>query len=338
MTKFYRLLLIFFLIVEGVQAQQKPQYTQYILNNYIINPAITGIESYIDVKAAYRQQWTGLQNAPETSYFTAHMPLGNKNDWGSPTSFGMVGENPLGKSYKQDYQASEPHHGIGIVAVVDKTGPLSNTTFDVTYAYHIGLAPKLNLALGVGLGVSKLSLNTNDITLENPIDPAIANSGTINRLKPDVNAGVWLYSAEFFAGVSVQQLIPQTISFSDNAGYNLGKTVPHIFATTGYRFWLSDDITVIPSVMFKYVKPAPLGIDVSTKIAFRDKFWIGGAYRKDDSFSGLLGFNLGSLFNVGYSYDFTTSALNTVSRGTHEIVLGLMLNNHYKVTCPQKLW
>lgn len=338
MTKFFRLLFIFFLIGEGVQAQQKPQYTQYILNNYIINPAITGIESYIDVKAAYRQQWTGLQNAPETSYFTAHMPLGNKDDWGSPTSFGMVGENPLGRSYKQDYQASSPHHGIGIVAVVDKTGPLSNTTFDVTYAYHIGLAPKLNLALGVGLGVSKVSLNTNDITLENPIDPAIANSGTLNRLKPDINAGFWLYSAEFFAGVSVQQLLPQTLSFSDNASYNLGKTVPHVFATTGYRFWLSDDITVIPSIMFKYVKPAPMGIDISTKIAFRDKVWIGGAYRKGDSFSGLLGFNIGSLFNVGYSYDFTTSALNTVSRGTHEIVLGLMLNNHYKVTCPQKLW
>lgn len=318
--------------------QQKPQYTQYILNNYIINPALTGIESYIDLKAATRQQWTGLQNAPKTSYLTAHMPIGKSNDWGSSTSFSMVGENPLGRSFKDDYQASEPHHGIGINAVVDETGPLSNTTFNLSYAYHIGLAPKLNLSVGVAAGVSRVSLNTADITLENPNDQAIANSGTINRLKPDVNLGIWLYSVDFFAGASVQQLLPQTLSFSDNSSYNTGKTIPHLFVTAGYRFWLSDDITIVPSIMVKSVNPAPLSLDFNTKISFRDKIWIGGAYRKDDSFSGLVGFNVGSLFNLGYSYDFTTSALNTVSRGSHEIVLGLLLNNRYQVTCPQRLW
>ncbi len=338
MRHFLKFLVISFCFLSTANAQQKPQYTQYILNNYIINPAITGIENYIDVKAAYRQQWTGLQNAPQTSYLTAHMPLGKTDDWQSSTSFNMVGENPLGRSYKEDYQASKSHHGIGLVAVVDKTGPLSNATFDFTYAYHLGLAPRLNLAMGVGLGVSKISLNTADLTLENPIDDAIANSGTINRIKPDVNAGLWLYSAEFFAGVSVQQLLPQTLSFSDNQSYDTGKTVPHLFATTGYRFWLNDDLTLIPSVMFKYVNPVPLGIDFNAKLTFRDKIWIGGSYRKDDSFSGMVGFNVGALFNVGYAYDFTTSALNSVSRGTHEIVLGLLLHNHYQVTCPQKLW
>lgn len=324
--------------LSGAFAQQKPQYTQYILNNYIINPALSGIESYIDLKAANRQQWVGLQNAPKTSYLSAHMPIGKSNDWGSSTSYGMVGENPLGRSFKDDYQASDPHHGIGLIAVVDETGPLSNTTFNLTYAYHLGLAPKLNLSVGVGAGFSQISLNTAELTLENPNDQAIANSGTINRLKPDVNLGIWLYSVDFFVGASVQQLLPQTLSFSDNSSYNTGKTVPHLFATAGYRFWLSDDITIIPSIMVKSVNPVPLSLDLNTKISFRDKIWIGGAYRKDDSFSGLVGFNIGSLFNLGYAYDFTTSALNTVSRGSHEVILGLLLNNRYQVTCPQRLW
>jgi type IX secretion system PorP/SprF family membrane protein len=338
MRKLVAISVFIFIAVQNIFGQQKPQYTQYILNNYIINPAITGIESYIDIKAATRQQWTGLQNAPQTSYLTAHMPLGKSDYGGDATSYGMVGDNPLGRSYKSDYEASKPHHGIGLVAVVDKTGPLSNNTIDVTYAYHIGLAPRLNLAVGVGAGISKVTLNTNDITLENPNDAAIANSGTINRIKPDLNVGIWLYSAEFFFGASVQQVLPQTLSFSSQSTYNTGKTVPHTFITAGYRFWLSDDVTIIPSVMIKYVNPVPVGIDFNTKVSFRDKFWIGGAYRKDDSYSGMLGFNLGSLFSVGYAYDFTQSALNTVSRGSHEIVLGLMLNNHYRVTCPQKLW
>ncbi|MBK0381918.1 type IX secretion system membrane protein PorP/SprF [Pedobacter sp. SD-b] len=338
MRRLIFILFVLFGVLKSSLAQQKPQYTQYILNNFIINPAISGIENYIDVKAATRQQWAGLENAPQTSYLTAHMPLGNTNDWGSATSYGMVGDNPLGRSYKSDYEASKSHSGIGLIAVVDKTGPLSNNSFNLTYAYHIGLAPRLNLAVGVGAGISKVTLNTNDITLENPNDAAIANSGNINRIKPDLNVGIWLYSAEFFFGASVQQILPQTLSFSDQSSYNQGKTVPHSFFTAGYRFWLSDDVTVIPSIMVKYVNPVPLGIDFNTKVAFRDKFWVGGAYRKDDSYSGMVGFNLGSLINVGYAYDFTQSALNTVSRGSHEIVIGLTLNNHYKVTCPQKLW
>lgn len=318
-----------------LKAQQKPQYTQYILNNYIVNPAITGIENYIDVKAATRNQWIGLENAPKTSYFTAHMPLGNTNDWGGATSFGMSGDNPLGVSYKSDYQASDPHHGIGIVAVNDKTGALSNTTLNITYAYHIGLAPRLNLSAGIGVGINKFSLNTNEITLENTADAAIAQNASISRTKPDVNVGVWLYSAEYFFGISAQQIVTQDIAFSENVQNSFGKTVPHFFATTGYRFWLSDDVTVIPSIMMKYVSSAPFSYDLNTKVAFRNKIWMGGAYRKNDSFSAMLGFNLASLLNLGYAYDFTTSGLNTVSNGSHEIVLGLTLNNRYKVTCPR---
>nr|WP_294899004.1 type IX secretion system membrane protein PorP/SprF [uncultured Pedobacter sp.] len=335
MKKFLSFVFLLFALLPVALAQQKPQYTQYILNNYIINPALSGIESYIDVKAATRQQWVGLENAPKTNYFTINMPLGNTDDWGGPTSSDMVGENPLGKSYKSDYMASAPHHGIGLTVVSDKTGPLSNTTVDFTYAYHLGLAPRLNLAVGIGLGASRVSLNTSDIKLEDPNDVAIQNSGTANTIKPDVNFGVWLYSASYFVGASVQQLIPQTIDFSDSSNPNAGKTVPHTFVTAGYRFWLSDDITVIPSVMFKYVKPTPLSVDLNAKVAFRNKIWIGGTYRKSDAVAAMLGFNISSLLNVGYAYDFTTSELNTVSRGSHEIVIGFTLNNHYKVTCPK---
>ncbi|HET8829258.1 MAG TPA: type IX secretion system membrane protein PorP/SprF [Pelobium sp.] len=335
MKKLVILGVLFFMKLLSLNAQQKPQYTQYILNNYIVNPALTGIESYIDAKIATRQQWVGLENAPKTNYLTIHMPLGNTDDWAGATSFGMVGENPLGKSYKSDYMASAPHHGIGLMVVSDKAGPLDNTTVNFTYAYHLGLAPKLNLAVGIGLGASRISLNTADIKLEDPNDTAIADNGTVSNIQPDVNFGVWLYAAEYFIGASVQQLLPQTIDFSDNSNPNASKTEPHAFATAGYRFWLGDDITVIPSIMVKYVNPLPVGVDFNTKVAFRNKIWIGGNYRKDDAYSAMLGFNLGSLLNVGYSYDFTTSELNTVSRGSHEIVLGFTLNNHYKVTCPR---
>jgi hypothetical protein len=36
---------LWFLMLGGVSAQQQPYYTQYILNNFILNPALAGIET-----------------------------------------------------------------------------------------------------------------------------------------------------------------------------------------------------------------------------------------------------------------------------------------------------
>ncbi|MGV8878530.1 MAG: type IX secretion system membrane protein PorP/SprF [Sphingobacteriaceae bacterium] len=332
--------LFFLLIFSGifpVNAQQKPQYTQYIFNNFLINPAIAGIENYTDIKAGYRTQWTGLEGAPVTTYLSIQAPLGKNFLRGDATGFPQQGENPLGRSYTLNYRAAEPHHGVGLTLVSDKAGPITNTNLNANYAYHIGITESLNLAVGVSAGVARINLNTNELILENPLDPAITN-GNNSQLKPDIGAGIWAYSSRFFVGVSAQQLFPQKLNFSDNSAYNQGRTVPHFFFTAGYKFFASDDVTLVPSVMIKQIKPVPLTFDANFKVAFRDQFWVGGSFRKDDAFAGMLGFNVGHFLNIGYSYDFTTSNLRTVSNGTHEIVLGIMLNNRYRVSCPQRLW
>lgn len=314
-------------------AQQKPQYTQYVLNNYLLNPAVSGIESYIDVKAGYRSQWTGLEGAPVTSYLTLSAPLGDDFIQGDAAAMPSGNENPFGRSYTLDYQASPPHHGVGFSIVGDKTGPINQTTIDFSYAYHLGLTSRLNLAVGVSGGLNHISLNTDEITLENPLDPAISN-GKNSQWKPDLNIGVWAYSSNYFVGVSVQQLLKQNLYFSTNSTVTSSQTVPHYFFTAGVRLPVSDDIFLLPSVLVKVIKPVPTTFDLNLKMAFQDIFWIGGSYRKDDSFGALAGINISSSINVGYSYDVTTSALNTVSNGTHEIVIGILLNNQYKVRSP----
>ncbi|MDB5032262.1 type IX secretion system membrane protein PorP/SprF [Mucilaginibacter sp.] len=334
-----RVLYLFILIVFSIRmatAQQLPQYTQYVFNNYLLNPAVSGIENYTDAKLGYRSQWTGLDGAPVTSYLTVNLPIGNGFLNGDATAFpGGGGTNPSSRLYTQDYRASEPHHGVGIMVVTDKAGPITQTNIDATYAYHIGLAPQLNLAVGVLAGVNHISLNTSQITLATPFDPAITN-GNNSQWKPDLGAGLWLYSGAYYVGASVQQLLPQNLYFStSNTAVNVSKTVPHYFLTAGTKLYLSDDITLLPSFLVKEIQPVPLTYDINVKASFQDKFWLGGSYRHGDSFGILAGFNLSSFINIGYSYDITTSTLNTVSNGTHEIVIGLLLNNRYKVTCPQ---
>src|ERR1700733_1991612 len=129
-------------------AQQRPHYTQYILNNYILNPAISGIENYIDLKVSARDQWVGLDGAPKTAYLTIHGPIGKKDYRTTATSFGVPGENPRGKAYWENYTAAEPHHGVGLAIINDRTGSYNRFTADASYAYHLGLSLTTNLALG----------------------------------------------------------------------------------------------------------------------------------------------------------------------------------------------
>src|SRR6201986_23918 len=104
------LLLLAFTFCAGyVTAQQRPQYTQYVFNNYLLNPALSGIENYTDVKAGYRSQWTGLQGAPVTSYLTVNAPLGSDFINGDATEMPAAGgTDPASRSYTQYYQAAPP--------------------------------------------------------------------------------------------------------------------------------------------------------------------------------------------------------------------------------------
>ncbi len=334
------------LAVLNIQAQQRPQYTQYILNNYILNPALSGIENYTDLKISGRDQWVGLNGAPRTAYLTIQGPIGKKDYRTTATSFEIPGQNPRGQAYWENYTAAEPHHGIGLVVVNDRTGSFNRFSAAGTYAYHIGLNPTTNLAAGFSAGITVVSIDRtkNDFGEGDPVDPATGASlnGELNTLRPDIGAGLWLYSRDYFVGLSAQQIVPQKLAFVDDAAViTKGRLIPHTFLTAGFRFLLNEDINAIPSVMLKYIKGSSKNdfqFETNLKLQYRDDFWIGGSYRYQDGYAAMLGLNVSNTFNVGYSYDFTQTALRTVSRGTHEIVLGFLLGNKYSEKCPRCNW
>ncbi len=332
---------LFILLGLNALAQQRPYYTQYIMNNYIINPAVAGIENYWDIKASHRMQWVGLQDAPVTTYITVHGPL-KKSDYEreTATSFRARGQNPRGQDYWRDYTAADPHQGVGFTIMNDKTGPLNRFAAYGTYAYHLGISPTTNLSAGFSAGFTNLSLDASKLNFGGAtVDPAVAGSGLINRLKPDISAGLWLYSRNYFVGLSAQQIIPQNVAFSDNqVSLTKGKLVPHLFLSAGYRMPISEDISFLPSALIRYISPLPVGFDLNAKFQYQDILWVGASYRYKDGFAGMLGININNNINIGYSYDIQTSQLNTVSKGTHEILIGFLLGNKFGDWCPTKLW
>jgi len=336
----FSLLMMFSLCVFS---QQRPHYTQYIMNNFIINPAVAGIENYWDMKASHRIQWVGLQDAPVTTYVTIHGPF-SKSPYGreTPTTFHADGENPRGSAYWDEYTKAEPHLGFGATFINDKTGPLTTNSASASLAYHFGISPKTSLSIGLSFGFNQLRLDADKLNFATPNDPAVyseISNNLINRMKPDVSAGLWLYSRDYFVGIAAQGLLGQKLSFSDTLQVTqAGKLVPHIFAQAGVRMFLSEDWNFLPSITLRSVNPLPLGVDINAKFQYKDLFWFGGGYRYQDGFAGMVGMNISNTLNIGYSYDVTTSQLNTVSKGTHELLVGFLIGNKYGDWCPRNLW
>lgn len=324
-----------FLIVQACFAQQRPHYTQYILNNYILNPALSGIENYTDLKLSARDQWIGFEGRPQTFYLSVHTPIGKKDYKASATSYTVPGQNPRGTAYWENYTASEPHHGVGLSIVNDITGNYNVFTANISYAYHLGLSATTNLAAGFSGGFSKVNYNRSKSS--EPNDPGIGPTGNIiYKTRPDLNAGLWLYSANYFVGLSAKQIVPQKVAFvNDTLGLKL---TPHLFGTAGYRFLVNDDINAVPSVMVKGVAGAPTQVDLNLKFQYQDLFWIGGGVRFGSGYMGMVGLNVANTFNIGYAYDYTTTAIGTASRGTHEIIIGFLLGNRYDDSCPRSVW
>jgi type IX secretion system PorP/SprF family membrane protein len=338
--------LIAVLLFIGVQgrSQQRPHYTQYILNNYILNPALSGIENYVDVKFSVRDQWVGLNGAPKTTYFSIQGPIGKKDYRTSSTSFQVPGQNPRGKYYWENYTAAEPHHGVGMTIVNDRTGSFNRFSANATYAYHLGLNPTTNISAGFSAGITNVSIDRSKHDFDGngyPYDPATGASISqeLNRIRPDLGFGMWLYSRNYFVGLSAQQVIPQKLAFADDAVFlTKGRLIPHVFLTAGYRYLLTEEINVIPSVMLKYVEGSSKNSfqpEANIKVQYMDLLWLGGSYRYQDGYAAMAGFNLSNKLNIGYAYDFTTTALNTTSRGTHELVVGLIFGNKYSEACPR---
>lgn len=322
-------------------AQAKPFYTQYILNNYILNPAVTGIENYAEIKLSNRNQWTGINGAPVTSYISAHAPLGKQDLRTSATSFQVPGEDPRGQRLWEEYTAPEAHHGIGVVAMNDKAGYINRWSFNATYAYHKPLNVKTTLSAGFSAGVTSVNLDRSKIEWANldPNDPAIGiSSGELKKIKPELGAGLWLYSAQYFLGVSVLNIIPGKAKFVETDKYGSSYS-PNYFVTAGYRFSLTDDVMMMPSVMFQYWQPQLGGLHANVKFQYQDKVWLGGGYRFSDLISGysaMAGLHISNTFNVSYSYEVaTTSRLRTYTNNTNEIMLGFIIGNKYSQKCPR---
>ncbi|MFH2144121.1 MAG: type IX secretion system membrane protein PorP/SprF [Bacteroidota bacterium] len=286
--------LIFVLValVQISRSQQLPLYSQYMMNGFLLNPGITGSVDYIPVRLTVRQQWTGIDDAPSTQALSAHALMKNKQ------------------------------MGVGGYIFNDKFGPISSTGIQASYAYHLTL--NQNTKLGLGLSISAFQFKLDEANLEAIDQSDVVLTGAVeSTFVPDANFGAYLYSENYFVGLSGTQLIQYKIKLNDQLAGN-NQIIRHYFLTGGYNFKISDEFDIQPSVLLKGTEKSPFQIDFNAKAIYKKNYWLGISYRSSESVIALLGIKYDRYY-IGYAFDYTFSTLRNYSTGSHEFMIGVDL-------------
>lgn len=288
-----KILFILFGIVllNKVSAQQLPQYTQYMLNEFAINPAVAGKEEYADVRSNNRYQWVGITDAPRTYMLSVHGPMKFKN------------------------------MGLGLNLFTDIVGPTRRVGLNLSYAYHIKLNEETKVSLGLTAGVLQWGIDGHKLQLHDSGDDNLLVQYQTTYV-PDFGAGVLVYHKKYYIGISVPQLYQSKINLYPGVD-SKSKLVTHFNVNGAYKFDLGEDFKIEPSFILKYATPAPLKLDVGVRAIYKEQVWLGAAYRHRDAITALVGYLYKNYLMIGYSYDITTTNIRNYTTGTHEIMLGL---------------
>ena len=222
-----------------MHAQQDPQYTQYMYNMNVINPAYAGSRENLSMGLLYRTQWSGIEGSPETATFFGHALVSDKL-------------------------------GIGLSAISDRIGPVNETNLYADISYTLDLGRESRLAFGIKAGATFHDIGLAGIDLIDAGDPFFQD---ISSATPNFGAGLFYYTYKYYFSFSVPNML-SAVHLDDN-GTKIGTETQHYFLTGGYVFDLSRNTELKPSFLVKSSFDAPVSLDVNVNARFYKKFEIG---------------------------------------------------------------
>jgi type IX secretion system PorP/SprF family membrane protein len=300
MRKIYLGLLLTLGMLSEVSAQQDPHYTQYMYNMSVMNPAYAGSKDNLSLGLLHREQWIELEDAPVTSTFFGHSPVGK-------------------------------NVGLGLSFISDKLGPVQENNIYGDFSYTLKLGGDHKLALGL-----KAGLTLHNVDYFTRINPTLPDTGDgafgkdVSNSYFNFGTGAFYYTNKYYLGLSVPNMLKATHLDFDGRSY--GNESSHYFLTGGYVFDVSENVKFKPFFMAKSSFEAPASLDVSTNFMFKDKFEIGATYRIEDSFGAMVNYAVTPSLKIGYAYDHIVSDLKVTTPSSHEIILLYNVNFNKKVS------
>jgi len=279
-------------------AQQLPLYSQYFLNNFVINPAVAGSEKYSPVRLSVHKQWVGINDSPSTQSISAHTLMQNKTV------------------------------GIGGFIFNDSFGPVSHTGIQAVYSYHFHIDRLNKVSLGLAAIAFQYKMDQRFFQLTTYDDPSITYM-IEKTIVPDATFGVYFYGKRYFAGITAAHLFQSKLKINRNLDDNT--MVRHYYLIGGYKFDFrsAPSFKIEPALMLKMTEVTPIQVDFNVKLYYNDDYWFGMSIRPNDAFIAAIGLKINRYY-LGYSYDFTFSDLSNYTIGSQEIVFGVNVGEPIK--------
>ena len=297
MRKLIILSLLLFAALPLLVAQQDEQFTQFMYHKLGFNPAYAGMQETPTFTALVRQQWLGLEGAPQSQLLTFNMPL---------TASGI---------------------GLGANVSRHSIGATERLTADISYCYRFNLGRGGRMGIGLSSSVRMLRINFDETESTQPRDGDPA-AGMQSKMVPNFGAGIYYSNQTFYVGFSAPRLLTNNIDFAEE-GTVISREVPHYYLMGGILVRLGGKVQMQPQAILKYVEGAPFDADINLNFIFSETVYSGVSYRLGGSSSTgvgeagslLLGMQFSDRFMFGLSYDMTLSELRSYSSGSMEVVV-----------------
>jgi len=295
------------LLVANGLAQQAPLYSQYMLNGFLLNPAVAGSEGYTAVNLTAREQWVGFQDGPATYALSFQTRI--------------LRESPIRRktSIRRRKKASSIGGNVGLGGYIfnHKNGAVDRTGVKATYSYHIEFEQS-QLSFGLSLVGYQYKLDKDRITLEN-YDDDIWNGLNNSVFIPDADAGVYYMAKDYWAGFSVDQLFESVLKFGDT-GYEQFVMERKYTLMGGYDYSVNDNMVISSSARIKYLENGKMQADISGTFNYQQSYWGGLTYRTGHSVIVMAGVGVDRLL-FGYAFDIGLNSIMKHSFGTHEFTI-----------------
>ena len=271
--------------------QQDALVSKNVFNGLLLNPAYGGTHQYFTAGLLYRNQWTGFTGAPATEILELDGPI------------------------------AKDKMGVGLMVSHDKIGVTDQTDVYASYSYKLQIGPG-KLSMGLRGGISNYTAKVTSLTVWDAGDQAFTSDVKAFTI-PKFGFGMYYYAEKYYAGFA----IPTLIAYDNNYSFSLNVEKSsamrrHYYLNGGYIFNLNESTFKLkPTLLLKYAPAAPVQMDISTSIIYKDFLTFGVAFRTGDALIAMLEYRTSQNVRIAYAYDFTMSKLRTYSGGSHEIML-----------------
>lgn len=295
----------------NINAQHDSEYTTYMYNTMVLNPAYAGNSGTLKFRSQYRAQWVGVDGAPEVFNFSMDTPIGLLNKTG------------LGVSFSRS-----------------KIGPSSESaaTFNYSYTLFLGSEKKVLMSFGIMAGLTEQNIDYSTLVIRNPVDGRLRDN-VAGRISPIGGLGFFLHDDEkWYMGLSLPNMLSAEY-YDDFLQASVDESISS-YVMGGYVIDLNNEWKLKPAILGRFSTDEPLIVNVSGNFTYNDLVTIGAAYRlqSDNSFASIVSFQVSPRFMVGYSYDIVTGALEGNGLRSHEVFLSYSIGVNKKILGLPRLY